>query len=333
MVTDIHAHLFPQAYLERLTEIRGGPLDMSRDGENYRLAVGGHPFTRFTPDFYDADVRIEAMDRFGVATQVLTLAPPLVYWSDPGLATELCRMTNDHFAMLVQRHPGRFIAGAVVPLQDPDLALAELRRAVDDLGHEVVLLGSNIQGVQLDDPRLEPFYAEVERRGLPIFVHPIRPAGVECMHDYRLDLSVGFPGDTTLAAGRLILSGLLDRHPGLRFCWSHLGGSFLWLLDRIEMVRDSLPGSHSPAQHHISHYLNNYWFDTKVPALRNLEYGVGVAGYERFMFGTDAPFFGDKTPDVLSLIRAAPFLDDRQRDAVLSTNAQTFLKGGEDSST
>jgi len=126
----------------------------------------------------------------------------------------------------------------------------------------------------------------------------------------------------------VILSGLLDRRPGLRFCWAHLGGSFLWLLDRIGMVRDTLPGSHSPARHHVSHYLKNYWFDTKVPAQRNLKYGVEVAGHERFMFGTDAPFFGDKTAHVLELVRSAPFLDERQQHAILVENAQKFLAHG-----
>jgi aminocarboxymuconate-semialdehyde decarboxylase len=248
-----------------------------------------------------------------------------VYWADPTLALELCRITNDHLASFVERYPGRFIAGAVVPLQDPALAVEELRRAVGDLGHRMVLLGTNIHGVQLDDPALEPFYSEVERLDIPVFVHPIRPAGVECMHDFRLDLSIGFPNDTALAAARLALSGMLDRHPALRFCWSHMGGAFLWQLDRIEMVRDTLPGSADRATEAMQSYLRHYWFDTKVPSLRNLRFGVEVAGADRLMFGTDVPFFDNMTPALIDLVRSAPFLDEADRDAILRGNAEAFL--------
>lgn len=326
MVIDVHAHLLPPQYFEILAGASGTALGVTANGDNWEFSVGGRHFSTFTPDFYDVNQRLARMDAVGVATQVLSLPPPMVFWGAPDESLRACQITNDYYAQLAEQHPARFVACAAVPLRDPVAATTELRRAVTELGHRMVLMGSNIAGMQLDDPSLEPFYAEAERLGVPIYVHPLNPAGGDCMGAYRLDISVGFPLDTTLAASRVLLSGLLLRHPGLRFCWAHMGGVLPWLFPRLQLVHDSgLPGARAALGTGPAALPEQFLFDTTVPSMDNLRYGVEVLGAQRLLFGTDMPFFHDATPEILALINGAPFLDEGDRDAILEGNARRLL--------
>ena len=324
MVIDIHAHFFPLAYLKEIQRCSGNAVTLeSVEGDGYQLFVGGRRSIRFTPAFFDRDVRLKAMNDAGVTTQALSLAPPMVFWARPDEALRLCQVTNDALAAMADAAPGRFIPVAAVPVQALDLAIRELHRAVG-LGHRMVLLGTNINGMQLDNPALAPFFEAVEQLDLPIFVHPISPAGLECMHDYRLEQTVGYPLDTTLAAARFVLSGAFDRHPGLRICWSHLGGALPLLVDRIQYLMAATPGT-SAARHDFDTYFRRFWYDTVVYTERSLAFGLQFAGPDRLLFCTDAPFFGDATPHFLNQIRTTRVLDSGDRERILFRNAQALL--------
>src|SRR5712691_7736670 len=164
----------------------------------------------------DAPARLHERDRFGVDCQVLSLGPPMLYWAPPALGVRLAGIWNDEIAKVVRAHPDRFVGLAALPLQDVDASLIELDRAVGDLGLSGVAIGSNVHGTPLDDQSLWPFYERAEQLDASIFLHPINPLGQPKMHDYRLDLVVGFPFDTTLAAVRLVYGGVLERFPRLR---------------------------------------------------------------------------------------------------------------------
>ena len=224
MIVDFHAHLYPERYMEELARA-GGPygigLEWDADGRRY-LRFEGIRFWWYVEGFYDVDRRLAAMDAAGVDLQVLSIGPPMLGWADPPLGARLARLLNEEVARVVERHPGRFVGLAAVPLQDATAALAELEHAVARLGHRGVGIGSNVQGKPLDDPDLDPFWAAAQDLDLPIFIHPINPPGQPSIHDYRLDLIVGFPFDTTLAAARLIYGGVLERFPRLTFVLAHL---------------------------------------------------------------------------------------------------------------
>lgn len=328
MVVDVHAHLYPRPFMEAVAA--HGPahgVSLSADAPPF-LCFEGIRFWRYTDAFHDVDARLRQLDAAGVERQVISLGPPMVYWAPPKLALELCCTFNDEIAAIVRRHPDRFTGLAALPLQDATLALGELDRAVNDLGLVGAGIGSNVQGMQLDDERVRPFFETADARALPIFIHPINPAGHANLHDYRLDLAVGFPYDTTIAAARLVYSGIMERCPRMRVCLAHLGGVLPYLRERLAMgfrVGKEHFGAAFSATESAETSIERFWFDTISYYEPALLAGLACVGVERLVIGSDAPFaVGDLDRSVRE-IRAFPFLPERDREKILGDNALRFL--------
>ena len=330
MIVDVHAHLYPRAFMEALAA--GGPrhgVSLTADAPPVLCFEGIH-FWRYTEAFWSPELRLRQMDAARVDRQVLSLGPPMAYWADPELGRELCRIYNDETAAVVRRHPDRFVGFAAVPLQRPEAALAGLERAIHGLGLTGVGIGSNIHGTQLDAPDLAPFWARVEALGVPLFIHPINPAGHGNLHDYRLDLAVGFPFDTTIAAARLIYSGVLERHPRLRICLAHLGGALPALRERLvigwQVGREAF-GAAFKITRSPEHDLELLWFDTLSYYAPALLAGIACVGADRLLIGSDAPFaVGDLARSVTE-IEGFAFLTTRDRARILGENALRYLQG------
>jgi aminocarboxymuconate-semialdehyde decarboxylase len=147
MVVDVHAHLYPPAFMDAVG-VHGPKYGVRLTGDDPPfLCFEGIRFWRYTAAFHDVDARLHQMDTAGVERQVLSLGPPMMYWADPDLALRLCRIFNDEIAAVVRRHRDRFTGLAALPLQHTGHALAELDRAVNDLGFAGVGIGSNVQGM------------------------------------------------------------------------------------------------------------------------------------------------------------------------------------------
>jgi aminocarboxymuconate-semialdehyde decarboxylase len=328
MVVDVHAHLYPRPFMEAIGA-HGPTYGVSLTGDDPPfLCFEGIRFWRYTAAFHDVDGRLRAMDAAGVDRQVLSIGPPMVYWAEPELARALCRIFNDEIATVVRRHPDRFTGLAVLPLQHPAHALAELDRAVNDLGLAGVAIGSNIQGVQLDDARLRPFFEAADARALPVFVHPINPAGHGNLHDYRLDLAVGFPFDTTIAAARLVYSGVVERCQRLRICLAHLGGALPFLRERIA-IGFRVGREHFGADFALTESpeasIERLYFDTISYYEPALLAGLACVGVDRLIIGSDAPFAVGNLARSVAEIRAFAFLPHRDRERILGDNALRFL--------
>ena len=207
MRIDAHAHLYPDRFLD-LIERQGDkhPVEVRREGAGgeRKLIVAGREFFTFLPDFFDLDVRLEQMAAAAVDMQVLSLGPPMVYWAEPELGAELCQAFNDEIASIVRRHPDKFVALAAVPLQDVEAAIAEMERAARELDMRGVMIPTVVGMKEVDSPEFIPFYEAAAEMGLPVFMHPMPRPGPEGLRlrDYRLDVTVGFVMDTTLAAAR-----------------------------------------------------------------------------------------------------------------------------------
>jgi aminocarboxymuconate-semialdehyde decarboxylase len=168
----------------------------------------------------------------------------LSYWLDGTDGAALSRYLNEQIAAMVARESGRFFGLGAVPLQDVDRAIAELEHAMGPLGLAGVEIGTNIDGVVLGDPKLEPFFAAAERLGAAIFVHPLRPCGMErLVGPPLLQQVLAFPGESGLSAASLLTAGTLARHPRLRIAFSHGGGTLAALLPRPAPCLDRLPGT------------------------------------------------------------------------------------------
>ena len=333
MIIDTHAHFFPRAVLDFYRAHGGNRAEVvTNDQGTTTVLFDGKVFHPALPlAIYDIAAHIDSMDAAAVDIHALSVPPPMVYWAEPSQGLELCQIANNALSELADHRPDRIVPVASVPLQAPELAVQELRRVVSELDHKMVVIGSNIDGTELDDPSLEPFWAEAERLGIALFVHPIlgTVTGQLPMDPYRINLSLGMVTDTTIAASRIICSGLIDRYPELRILFAHLGGLLPFVGDRIDYFLRHQPGARIDAQGHFNDYVERFWYDVVCYSDRMLQAALTWVGPDRLMLGTDSPFMGDSTPDIRAVIDSSPFLSADERVGVYERNARRFLRLGE----
>jgi aminocarboxymuconate-semialdehyde decarboxylase len=321
---DIHAHFVPEAYLD-LVESDGARhgVGLRRGPDGPVVMVGAIPFGPISPRYHDLDLRLRTMDAQGVTVHALSLMPPMVYWADEALGITLARLVNDAMARAGRTHPGRLVGLATLPMQAPEAAAAEARRAVQELGCRGVYLGTNVRGRELDDPAFLPFWETIAALGVPVFLHPINVIGGERLGAYYLHNLLGNPFDTAVAAARLVYGGVLDRFPALRVCLPHAGGAFPYLLGRLDRGHAARPECrHLPRP--PSAYLPHFYFDTISHAPDALRYLVTVAGADRVMLGSDYCFDMGYDDPVGALDAVRP-LSRGDRERILGGTALTLL--------
>lgn len=324
---DIHCHVVPARFPPPAgcTPVRGFPSMVASGDCHATVVIDGKPYRTVSDACWVAERRLEDMDRTGIRIQALSPMPELFgYWIETNAACDLIRYVNDMIAAIVAEGERRFVGLAGVPLQDIGLAIGELHRTVGTLGFRGVEIGSNINGVPIGDPRFHPFFAEVEKLNAAVFVHAVRPTGMErLLGPAPLQQVLGYPTDVGLAAASVITGGLLQKFPKLRIAFSHGGGTFASLLPRLEQgyaafpaVKDIMPEAPSAQARRL--YVDSLVFDTDT--LRRL---VSVFGQERVLLGTDYPFnFREKEP-VARINEAFADLELRQR--LTFANARAFL--------
>lgn len=295
-VVDTHTHFIPMELVGLLR--RGeGPPDVrvdDRDGSDPLIVhENGLRYPVF-PLFHDAAAKLEQMDRDGIDVALISLSPSLLlYWADPADTLRVHRAVNGAGAALAGRSQGRLHALATVPLNDPPSAAEELRRANRELGLPGVLIGTSVGEMMLDDPALEPFFAAAEELATPLLVHPytnmIVPPG-PALEGFHLANVIGNPLETFVAAARLIVGGVLDRHPCLRIQLVHAGGAFPYQLARLDHAYDVREETKSRAARRPSEYLGHFLFDSVAFDLRALRFLIDLAGPDSVMFGSDLPF-------------------------------------------
>ena len=262
MTIDIHAHYYPGDYLERI--------GMSGLTQLSRSPLGGQ----------SVEERLGLLDRAGIDVQVLSASQAQPYLADAKEAAAAAAFGNDRFVELCEAHPGRFYSFAALPLPHVEESLAEIERSVALPRVVGVTIGCTIAGMHLDSPALEPVWRELDERAVPVFLHPVGRCGVVDGDDYDFNWLVGAPFEDTLAALRLVLSGVIDRHPGITFIVPHLGGTLPFLEAR---VRGYLQERGEDA-------LKRMYYDTVSGSVRALQSAAEYFGVERLVFGTDYPY-------------------------------------------
>ncbi|MGH7248068.1 MAG: amidohydrolase family protein, partial [Pseudomonadota bacterium] len=322
-------HHVPEAYLHFVeTNAAFGIRLAALGGENVRLAVGPLQYA-LTKTFFDAQRLTRRMDEMGVERAVLSLATPFVnYDVAPELACAAAELYNDEIAFLHAASPHRFEGWAYLPVQQPEAAAKELRRAVQDLGLVGGYLPSNVKGRYLDSAELAPIFAAASELDVPLFLHPSNPPARERMADYELAVVAGYLFDTTLNIFNMIFGGLLDRYPALRLCCAHLGGYALMLRARMQREIDTNTALAAHLNKPLDEYLRSIYFDTVCfePAYLRSVVEAGAADRSRLLLGSDTPFpLGE--PDPVGFVgrsfgETAPELADN----LLFRNAKAFLK-------
>jgi aminocarboxymuconate-semialdehyde decarboxylase len=288
---DVHSHFLPASVLDRLR--RDGdrwrtPVQTRADGKVF-VVTPERPYGPIGPGFHDLDVRKRYMAEQGIARQVLAPPPFLFYyWIDARTGLEIIREVNDATAEITNADPA-FAGLGTIPMQDATSAVRECER-IKAIGLCGVEIGSNIDGMELDDERLWPVYEAIEALGLPVLVHPNNVVGSDRMHDFHLQNLVGFPSDSTLAAARLIFAGILDRFPRLKICLGQAGGFLPYIIGRLDQGFTARAECRRSGCSKPSDYLRRFHYDTIIHAPRPLAFLIESVGADRVMFGSDFPF-------------------------------------------
>jgi predicted TIM-barrel fold metal-dependent hydrolase len=257
MRIDIHAHYYPDSYLDLLQRFGSQATEIAR----HRGAGGSSE---------EIEIRLELMDSVQVQMQVLSISPQLPYFEEETHAVEAAWVINDLYANLVQRYPNRFAAFAAVPLPHIDATLTEIERTLDQLHMVGIAVGTAILGHSLADPQFEPFYAELDRRGAALYIHPAGVAACSpLIADYGLTWPIGAPIEDTISATQLIFKGIPVRYPRIKIINSHLGGALPMLSQRLDNQYGwTAPELTEPP----STQARRMWYDTvghfHIPALR-----------------------------------------------------------------
>jgi aminocarboxymuconate-semialdehyde decarboxylase len=339
VIIDLHTHIVPEHFPpagNRASARRWPSMDHFEAGRA-KVMIVGENFRTVTEQCWSPARRIGDIAKEGVDAQVISPMPELLsYWFTPEDALEFGRYTNETIAKLVQSSPTTFYGLGMVPLQDPDLAARELDR-VKQMGLAGIELGSNILGKSLGDPSFLPFFDEVQRQGLAVFVHALHPTMRDrIVGPASLDNPIGFPTDTGLTIASLITGGVIERFPALRLAFSHGGGTFPFFLPRLNHawsgtwneeppgparerpnpLREMLP--RSPAE-----YARMLYYDTLLFDGRAIRYLREVMGSSQLIVGTDYPFVPRELP-VDKTLRALGFTDE-EFEAISWRNCLRFL--------
>jgi 6-methylsalicylate decarboxylase len=284
---DLHAHVVTDAYRELLV-----------------TPDGTRPFVPPAPlDALEAN-----MARYAIDAAVVSIGPPGAFLGDQARANETARAANESIAAIVRAAPARFAGLALLPLPDVDAAVAELTHALDALELDGVILFSNVAGTYLGDPALQPLMAELDRRGAYAFVHPGMPPYREPLGDLHPPWLYEFPFETTRAIANLVFSGTFERHPRIRFQFSHLGGTAPFLANRLASLHDREPDRAAQATAGVAEYLRRQYYDTGLSQfLPAVEATRAIAPFDHIVFGTDWPYAAlpqtgnDPSPEFASL--------------------------------
>ena len=314
---DIHAHA-RSPRLAALTADQQGP----PNPHNERLMQ-----TRYQAAFDSLDVRLQTMDRQGIDMQVVSHVPSHIanfgYWAERNLAEQIVEAANSHIADLCRAKPERLVGLCLVALQFPEMAARQLEAAMGSMGMRGAEISTRVNDMELDDERLEPFWAAAEQLGALIFMHPSGSTLGQRLAKYYLANVIGNPLDTTIALSHLIFGGVLERHPRLKICAAHGGGYLPSYTPRSDHGFEVRPEAQT-IPHPPSHYLRQVFVDTLVYKPENVAHIIRQMGASQVVLGTDYPFdMGEEHP--LEVLETVEGLSASDRDRIKSGNALRLL--------
>jgi aminocarboxymuconate-semialdehyde decarboxylase len=307
-VIDVHTHMLTLEYLELLRQ----------HGEKYTLKktkagqdtvhLYDAPFMTLFPDMWDYDARIAAMDSARVDVAIVSLTSPNVYWGSREISLRAARLVNESMAAQQRARPDRIRWFTSLPWQFADDAKQELARTVA-AGAVGVMVLANIDGRDLTDSGFAPIWAEIDRLGLPVLVHPTAPQGIRDLHmdEFGLVPPVGFMFDTTLALARMIFAGFIDRYPRVKLIASHGGATLPYIASRLDRCHEMIPACAEVIKEKPSTYLQRIYYDTVVYDQRALELCIAVAGSaDNVLYGSDYPHNIGDMAGCLARVNALP---------------------------
>jgi aminocarboxymuconate-semialdehyde decarboxylase len=325
-VIDVHTHMLTLDYLDMLRTRSGGKYEIKKTKAGQDTVWhDGAPFMTLFPGMWDYEERIRAMDAAKVDMAIVSLTSPNVYWGDRATSLKAAQIVNDSMADQQRAKPDRIRWFCSLPWQFAEDAKAELARCVGR-GAVGVMVLANIDGRDLTDPGFAPIWAEIDRLGWPVLVHPTAPQGVRYLHmdEFGLVPPIGFMFDTTLAFSRMILSGFIDRYPNLKLIAAHGGATLPYLASRLDRCHEMIPACSEVIKEKPSTYLTRILYDTVVYDQRALEMCIAVAGSpDNVLYGSDYPHNIGDMAGCLARVNALP---KDQAGRIAGKNAERIFR-------
>ncbi|MCC7168488.1 MAG: amidohydrolase [Rhodospirillales bacterium] len=337
MKLDAFNHFFPREYFDKMNALMPVGKDMNKRVRNI-------------PSIVDLDARFRVMDKFGPDyAQILTIpSPPVESFGTAKKARDLARIGNDGLAELVAKHPDRFPAFvASLPMNDPQAAVAEAKRAIDELGAVGVQIFTNINGRPVYTKDTAPLFALMAKYDLPIWMHPCRGADVadykgEKKSHYEIWWTFGWPYETSTAMAHMVFGGLFDKHPDIKIITHHMGAMIPYFEGRVGPGWDQLGTRTSDEDYSLIlkkmkrkgmrpiDYFRKFYADTAVfGALEATKCGLKFFGVDKVVFASDSPFDPEKgsafirwTIEILDQMDLSPF----ERHAIYEGNIRRLCK-------
>jgi len=324
---DTHAHVIPENFPSYLgAHIPADwPSMVPAQACHRSVMISGKLYRTVSDQCWDTAKRLTDLDAMGLQLQAISPMPELLsYWMAPEAGAQLTHYLNAQIASMVNESSGRMVGLGAVPLQDLDLALKELAYIMQTPGFAGVEIGSNINGVAIGDLRFDPFFEACDALGAAVFVHALRPTGMDrLVGPAPLQQVLAYPSDVGLAAASVLTTNLIERRPGLRIAFSHGGGTLAMLLPRLEQACKVFPALKESTVHSPTAQARKLFYDTLVFDTATLQHLVKQFGASQLMVGTDYPFnFSDSFP--VTRIESAGF-DAGTAQMLLQSNAERFL--------
>lgn len=298
---DVHSHIYPDGYLKELAKF----------GVESTVGI---PLSQVK--WESPEARITEQDQNGIDMEVLGVSTPNVYFEDKELSRALAQIANDEVSEICKKYPYRFGSLASIPLVDIKYALDELNRAVDKLRMDGVILGTNINRKPLESTEFLPLFEEINRKKIPVFLHPMPPRESEFPKDYHMPATIGFVFETTLTVTTMVLSGLFEKYPDIQMVLPHLGGTIPFLHARIDLVfktREAARKGIRETGKLPSDYLKKLYYDTTTSYGAALQCTHQFVGADHMVFGTDNPFSrGLRFPISIEVIEKSDFTEEEK---------------------
>ena len=327
MKIDIHTHIIPENWPDFESKFGyGGWISLDHYKKNEaKMIKNGKSFRIIECNCWDPLVRIDECKKTNVDVQVLSTIPALFnYWAKPDDALFTSKFINDHISMIVNDHPKHFLGLGTLPMQDEKKAILELERCIKELGLAGIQIGSNINGLNLNEPSVLSIFEVAREMGASVFVHPWDIMGKDKMEKYWLPWLVGMPAETSRAICSMIFGGVFEQLPDLRVAFAHGGGAFPATVGRIQHgfnVRPDLcavDNDIAPID-----YLGKFWVDSLVHDMEMLRYLIDKVGDKKITLGSDYPFpLGEQIPG--SMIEKSG-LKSSIKENILYKNALDWL--------
>jgi aminocarboxymuconate-semialdehyde decarboxylase len=321
---DLHTHFYTDEFFRCVRDLPSEFSFATSSSGQTIITYRGARFFGVTPPMTDVSKRLEDMDRTGIDVEVVSLSTPNVFFTEAQHQPEVARMINDSYAELISRHPNRFKGFASIPMDAPDEALVELHRVIDELKLNGVVLLSNIGGKPLTSPEYRQFFAEADRMGLCIFLHPMLPANSDSFREYVLGPIIGFPFDTSLAVARMCYDGLFEDFQNIRWIIGHLGGAVPYLMERMDNGYRDFADCRQKINKLPSEYLKRLYYDTVSFSEHALSMVKNIVGADHMVMGSDYPHLLGSIDRAVTSIEKLE-ISDSDKQKIFSGNALTIL--------